>query len=566
MGFLIFLKAFKLLSVSNLHDELSVIHILDLEMMINRGNNICLSLSFRLHGLKFSYNGGFMEKNTRQVGLFSAIAIGVGCIIGSGWLFAAYYASKVAGAASIFSWIIGAGMALFLALLLGEIASKKPVRGLFGRLLSISHNPDMGFVIAISNWVGLLLTIPSEAQATIQYLSSVNPIVEKYTFVGNQLTFVGISCVFVLLIIYGLINYWGVNLLSKVTNLMSVIKIGVPVITGIIFLCSSFHASNFTAYHQSFVPYGWGSVFSAVVTCGIFYSFYGFGAIATFCAEIKNPKRNLPLALVSCVAICLIIYLLLQIAFIGALPSELLKHGWHHLDFTSPLAQLLIMLNINVWAICLYVDAAISPSGTATVYVGSAGRIFTAMSQDRQVPRFFDALHPKYNLSRRSLVLGLLLCALIVLFFRSWQQIMIVVAVFQLLTCVAIPIAFVKLREKETERRKDIFYLPFGKVLSLIIYILISYLIIQAGFKAVLFSLIVHVIFFSIYACNYHRELKKVKDAFKSSWSIFLYMVITTIASYLKDYHVVSPALIFLAFLFAILGCYMFLISQKWWG
>lgn len=377
-------------------------------------------------------------------------------------------------------------MVLILSLLLGEIASFRPVRGLFGRLLTISHNPDMGFVVAISNWVGLLLTIPSEAQATIQYLSTAYPKLEPYIFSNHDLTYVGILCVIVLIFIYGLINYWGVKTLTKFTNFMTIFKIGVPVLTGLILLYTSFNAHNFVAYHDSFNPYGYGAVFSAVVTCGIFYSFYGFGTIATFCSEIKNPKRNIPLELTGCIVICLIIYLLLQVAFIGALPSHLLAHGWHELNFTSPLAQLMLLLNLNVFAICLYIDAAISPSGTATVYAGSAGRIFTGMAQDKQMPQFFAKMHEQFNLSRRSLIFGLLICIGIVLFFRNWQQLMIVVAVFQLLTCVAIPIAYVKLNT-DMKKEGDIFHVPCGRILSGFVYLLVSYLIIQSGLKAVHF-------------------------------------------------------------------------------
>lgn len=57
----------------------------------------------------------------------------------------------------------------------------------------------MGFVVAISNWVGLLLTIPSEAQATIQYLSTAYPKIEPYIFTNHNLTYLGILCVVVLI-------------------------------------------------------------------------------------------------------------------------------------------------------------------------------------------------------------------------------------------------------------------------------------------------------------------------------------------------------------------------------
>ncbi|MDE4972201.1 APC family permease, partial [Francisella tularensis subsp. holarctica] len=79
-------------------------------------------------------------------------------------------------------------------------------------------------------------------------------------------------------------------------------------------------------------------------------------------------------------------------------------------------------------------------------------------------------MNEEFNLSRRSFIFGLLICIAIVLFFRSWQQIMIVVAVFQLLTCVAIPIAYVK-PNKDMKNSSDIFHVPCGRILSGLVYL-----------------------------------------------------------------------------------------------
>ncbi|MEH6887895.1 amino acid permease, partial [Priestia megaterium] len=63
--------------------------------------------------------------------------------------------------------------------------------------------------------------------------------------------------------------------------------------------------------------------------------------------EAKNPGRSIPIAVVGSILIATVIYVLLQIAFIGAVnPSEIVK-GWSHLNFNSPFADLAIALNIN---------------------------------------------------------------------------------------------------------------------------------------------------------------------------------------------------------------------------
>ena len=140
------------------------------------------------------------QHHLKKPSLFAAI--GIVCIIGSGWLFAAYYASHYAGPISLLSWLIGAGLALVLALLLAEICTLYlKERGLFSRLISLSHNRDYGFVVTISNWLVLLVTIPSEAEATVQYLSSADPTPQPYLFAHGHLTTIGITIVCTLMVI-----------------------------------------------------------------------------------------------------------------------------------------------------------------------------------------------------------------------------------------------------------------------------------------------------------------------------------------------------------------------------
>ena len=311
----------------------------------------------------------------KKPSLYSAIAIGIGSMIGSGWLFACYYASKQAGPASLVSWFIGAGLAIILALLLSEIVGLFQVTGLFSRLLTLSHNKDYGVVVAISNWLAMLIIVPSEAEATMQYLSTVVPSFTHYIFSNHHLTLLGELCTASLIFIYWLLNYWGMKSLTRANNVLTLVKVIVPIGTAIAIIATAFHAGNFSSYHQSFVPYGVGSVFSSVINSGIFYAFYGFNMIAIYAKELDNPQRNIPVALISSILITLVVYLLLQVAFLGAIDTASVAKGWAHLNFTSPLAQLAQMLGLNLLMIILYADAAVSPSGTGMISTGSGGRM-----------------------------------------------------------------------------------------------------------------------------------------------------------------------------------------------
>lgn len=505
----------------------------------------------------------------KQPSLFSAIAIGIGCIIGSGWLFASYKAAKFAGPVAIGSWIIGAILALIIALLLAEIATfYSKETGLFARLLTLTHNGDYGFIISSSNWFATIITIPAEAEASVQYLGGAFPNLKSLIFNVNPTTAdmhfsaIGLLMVCGLMLVYGFLNYWGIKLLTKANNTITVIKLTIPALTAIVFFAAAFHPENFTAYQGTIAPYGYDKMFTAVVTCGIFYSFYGFSMITVFSKELKNPQRNIPLALAGSVIICLIIYLLLQISFIGSIDPSLVASGWHNLNFTSPLAELAVILGVNWLALVLYVDAVISPSGTGIIYVGSSARMFTGMAEDKQMPAIFAKEHPIHGVSRLSISVTLIFCMILVVFFDNWDKIMIVVSVFQLISCVAVPVAFCKLRKIDIDKPRP-FRMPYGKTLSYMVYFIISYLLTQCGGIALLLSLVFHLVFFLIYCSVYYKNLTNTIKGFYSSWSIFVYMALVTVFGYLQDAGKFNNLPIFICFFILLSANYYFLLNQK---
>lgn len=503
-------------------------------------------------------------KLKKQPNLFSAITIGVGSIIGSGWLFASYYAAKYAGPISILSWIIGAILALSLALLLAEIATMHHETGLFARLLTITHNKDYGFIVATSNWFSTVCSIPSEAMATVQYISTAFPSVNKIMFLNGELTIIGTLMVYAIILIYGLLNYWGIRTLTRANNVITTVKMVVPAAVGLLFIFAAFHPANFTAYKGTIAPYGIGNAFTAVVTCGIFYAFYGFSMVTAFAKELKNPSKNIPLALAGSVIICLVIYLILQVSFIGAMDTNTIAtNGWHSLNFTSPLADLAVILGINWLALILYVDAAISPSGTGIIYLGSGGRMLNAMAEDRQMPKIFAKVNSEFLLSRTSLVFTAMMCGILVIFFDNWQKIMIVVTVFQLIACAAVPLAFAKLRQTQPNKLRA-FKMPCGKAVSIFAFFVVSYLLVQCGTVAMLLALFGHIGFFIIYCgAQYRFNPNKVFNALRSSWTMFAYLAIMGIFANLQDKNLMHTVPSLTAFFIVSFISYIALIRQK---
>ena len=470
-----------------------------------------------------------------KLGLWSLVATGLGSIIGSGWLFSAYKAAKFAGSGAFLAWGISALIIILLALTIAEIATLFPLRGLFTRVLAISHNKDMGYITAIANWLGILAVIPTEAMATIQYLAGINETINHALFLNNTMTTLGSVVVTGLVLLYSLLNFWGTKVLAHSNNIITVFKFWVPVITALAIIITSFHPGNFVAEHHKLLPYGMSSVFSAIMSSGIIYAFNGFQTIANFAAEVHDPAKTIPRALIIAILLGLFVYLLLQTAFIGGLPPKLLEGGWSALSFQSPIVQLTSLLGLNLISLVLYADACVSPSGTGIVYTGATVRMLTAMSQEKQAPSFFNHLHPKYNFSRRSLIFNTAFCLCLLWFFPSWDALVVIVSLFHIISYMASPIALMRLRltiPHETRHYK----LPFAAVLCPILFVFITLLFCLTPQKDLVLVTMVSIAFYLMYIFVSNRgKISPMWYAFKRSYSLMLYFVVLTALGFLGN-------------------------------
>ena len=295
----------------------------------------------------------------KTIGLTSAIFLGISSMVGSGWLFAPYKAAAVAGPASIFSWIIGCGIIWLLAMCFSEIASLYPRRGLSAIIPTLSHNKYFGFPFAIANWLGIVAVIALEADATIEYLINLAPSLKNMMYLNNHLTLRGDGLSVILVVLFCIANFWGAKMMLKTNNIFGVIKVVVPFTTVLMIVGVAFHTTNFTAINNSLVPYGYSSIFTAILTTGIIVAFNGFQSVISFSSEVKKPHINIPLSITIAIIVALAVYLLLQITFIGSMPASLVKQGWSHLQLNAPMVQLSGMLGLGLLTSIIYFGATI---------------------------------------------------------------------------------------------------------------------------------------------------------------------------------------------------------------
>lgn len=182
-------------------------------------------------------------KNSHKIGLFSAIIIPITSMIGSGWLFSAQLSAQISGNYAFLAWCLAAVVAILVGMCFAKLCALHPVRGLNAKCVSISHGSEFGMAFGFAIWFGLLLMVPTEAQATTQYLA---PFIAKYVIIyeNDSLTIAGKLFAIAILFGYLVVNFFGLKFLSKVNNIATVFKVSIPVITIVVLIAAYFGADH----------------------------------------------------------------------------------------------------------------------------------------------------------------------------------------------------------------------------------------------------------------------------------------------------------------------------------
>ncbi|MGH7912551.1 MAG: APC family permease, partial [Candidatus Dormibacteraceae bacterium] len=323
-------------------------------------------------------------------------------IIGSGWLFASLGAGSAAGPAAIISWIIASILVVLIALAFAEMAGILPRTGAAVRYPHFTHG---GFVGGIIGWCYLLwaFAVPSlEAEAVVTYASDYLPWLIVKSSAGNVLSGAGIGMAILLMIIFGAINYFGVLLVGRISTYITMWKLVIPALTFIFLFAFNMHTTNFVGY-GGFAPMGGSSILGTIVTSGIAFAIISPLQGLEYGGESRNPQRDLPWATILGIVTAVLVYILLQASFIGAIDWQSIgiKPGdWLGLQTSSwssaPFAKALQSSSVGfvgAYAVVLLIDAYVSPGATGFVYLGIGARTAYGLSAIGYLPAVFQRLN-----------------------------------------------------------------------------------------------------------------------------------------------------------------------------
>ena len=423
----------------------------------------------------------------RGVGVIGLTFFALGSIIGSGWLFGAMHGVNAAGPAALIAWPLAGVMLLVIVLNFAEIAPMYPVAGGMARFAHYAFGGFGGYTIGWISWIFCISLAPIEVEAALTYLSGLNHLHWLVNADGTLTLPGGYLVAAALMLVFVVINLYGVRLFAHTNNWAVWWKIAIPLLT-VVALLFFFKSGNFRA-DGGFLPKatdGIKGIFLAL-PAGIVFAEIGFDSAIQMAGEARNPRRDMVRAVIYSTVIGIVLYTLLQLAFIGALPGGDLTHGWPGVIFQhtihGPYAGIAAAVGLSWLVYLLYIDAFVSPSGTGLVYTGTHARLLYGMARERYLPPAFATLS-----SRRvpvvSIIFGWFVGLLIFLPFPSWASLVGPITNVAVITYAVGPIALMHFRKTDPGRDRP-FRLPAAGVLAPLAFIFATLLIYWTGWQTI---------------------------------------------------------------------------------
>ncbi|TQM02923.1 APC family permease [Pseudonocardia kunmingensis] len=324
----------------------------------------------------------------RSIGLFPLTMIGVGATIGTGIFFVLSEAVPVAGPAVVWSFLIAGVVAGLTAVCYAELASAVPVSG-----SSYSYAyATLGEVVAMAVAACLLLEYGVSSAAVAvgwsQYLNQllgnlfgfqIPDALSQSPEGGGVLNLPAV----VLVALCAMLLVRGASESATANAVMVVIKIAVLVMFVVIGV-TGWNSDNFA----DFAPFGITGITGAAGI--IFFAYIGLDAVSTAGEEVKNPRRTMPLAILSALAIVTLVYVAVALVAVAAQPQA---------AFEGQEAGLAAILQDVVGAdwpgTALAAGAIISIFSVTLVTIYGQTRILFAIGRDGMLPRFFQQVNAR---------------------------------------------------------------------------------------------------------------------------------------------------------------------------
>ncbi|MUW14752.1 amino acid permease [Halorubrum sp. CBA1125] len=428
------------------------------------------------------------EELAKDLGPLAALTIGIGTMIGAGIFVLPGTAVARAGPLAALTFVLGGIIALFTALSASELGTAMPKSGGAYFYVNRALGPLFGSIAGWANWLGL-------AFASAFYMYGFGEYVNALVGLGpvglGPVTLEAAQVIgFAGALLFIAVNYFGAKETGGLQIVIVMSLLGILAVFTVVGLLN--------ADMESLRPFAPPGTTSQVlpVTGIIFVSYLGFVQITSVAEEIKNPGRNLPLAVLGSVVIVTVVYALFLVVLLAAVPNELVANNETAVvDAARLLFGNYAVFGYSLGAVgagMLLVGGLLATASSANASILSSSRINFAMGREKIVTPTLNEIHDRFGTPYKSIALtgGLILVFLLA---GGVESLSTMGSVLHLIVYGLLNLALIVMRESGVEGYDPDFEVPFypfvpiiGTISSfaLIVYIDPTIILFSAGLVA----------------------------------------------------------------------------------
>lgn len=394
----------------------------------------------------------------KTLGAFDLLTIGIGAVIGTGiFILPGTVAAKEAGPGVTLSFLIAALVCTLASMCYAELSSSIPVAGSAYSYGNILYGEVIGWILG---WALILEYMLSVAAVSAGWASYFNSLLHSFglhiprhfegPFDPLNGTYLNLWAVVSVLLI-GILLSRGMKASMKFNNAAVLIKIAIIFIfigVGLFFI----KPKNY----QPFTPYGTTGVLRGATT--VFFAFLGFDVVSSSAAEVKNPKKNMPIGIIGTLIVAALLYMGVSVVLTGMV-------NYKQLDVTNPVAYALKVVNQGWVADLLSIGAIVGMSTMMLTMIYSSSRLIYSIGRDGLLPSFLGKID-KHGLPENALWIVTIVIAIMGGLF-SLEELTSLVSIGTLLAFTFVSFGVILLRKRKDIPEGD-FKVPFYPVIPIL--------------------------------------------------------------------------------------------------
>ena len=392
-----------------------------------------------------------MTELKKSISFSVLVLLAINAIIGTGIFFVPGIAARIAGPASIVSWILVAILALLVAACFAELVSMFPKAGGVYEYTKQAFGEFGGFMVGWISWIVANVTIAMLSIGCLEYLA---------VFIDmSHITKTILALLIVLSVNF--VSFRGIDLSVKVLLVFSIITI-----------MSLWTLMSWGIYYFDVSKLQFLDIFPKVsIVIAMVYileTFFGWETVANLAEETKDAANVIPkVMMISTIAVIILAIGVVSVA-LGAVPYEVLASS------SAPLTDVAEVIMGSSGALIISALIFLNIFGGAAAWIITAPRLIFALARDGLLPSSLGKIHPKFQTPYMAIIVQAVLSGIIILSgsYELLLEMILPLAIF-MYTMVVMSVSILRFTDPHRERK---FRVPFGKVLPIIVGLTLMFL------------------------------------------------------------------------------------------